>query len=53
MSCVICDRIQMIKEGKNPYFICELETGYVVFGDNQRFKGYTLLNYINYLMILR
>lgn len=42
MSCLICDRIQMIKEGKNPYFVCELETGYVVVGDHQRFKGYTL-----------
>ena len=42
MSCLICDRIQMIKEGKNPYFVCELETGYVVLGDHQRFRGYTL-----------
>lgn len=42
MSCLICDRIQMIKEEKNPYFVCELETGYVVIGDHQRFKGYTL-----------
>lgn len=32
----------MIKEGKNPYFVCELETGYVVLGDHQRFKGYTI-----------
>ncbi|MCD7883089.1 MAG: GNAT family N-acetyltransferase [Lachnospiraceae bacterium] len=30
--CLICDRIQMIKEGKNPYFVKELETGYVVLG---------------------
>ena len=42
MNCLICDRIQMIKEGKNPYFVCELKTGYVVLGDHQRFKGYTL-----------
>lgn len=42
MSCLICDRIQMIKKGENPYFVCELETGYVVLGDHQRFKGYTL-----------
>lgn len=40
--CLICDRIQMIKEGMNPYFVKELETGYVVLGDNQHFKGYTL-----------
>ena len=41
--CLICDRIQMIKEGTNPYFVKELETGYVVLGDNQHFKGYTIL----------
>lgn len=40
--CFICDRINMIKEGTNPYFVKELETGYVVVGDNQHFKGYTL-----------
>ena len=42
MNCLICNRIQLIKEGKNPYFVCELKTGYVVLGDHQRFKGYTL-----------
>ena len=40
--CVVCDRIQMIKSGTNPYFVKELDTGYVVIGDNQHFKGYTL-----------
>lgn len=28
--------------GTNPFFVKELETGYVVLGDNQHFKGYTL-----------
>ncbi len=40
--CLICDRIEMIKSGTNPFFVKELETGYVVIGDNQHFKGYTL-----------
>ena len=40
--CLICDRIQQIKNGTNPYFVKELETGYVVLGDHQHFKGYTL-----------
>jgi len=40
--CVICDRIQMIREGRNPYFVRELETGYAVIGDHQYFRGYTL-----------
>ncbi|MCM1579259.1 MAG: HIT family protein [Ruminococcus sp.] len=43
--CLICDRINMIKDGCNPYFVKELETGYVVIGDNQHFYGYTLFLY--------
>lgn len=43
--CIVCDRIKMIKEGTNPYFIKELETGYVAVGDFQHFKGYTLFLY--------
>lgn len=43
--CFICDRIEMIKNGCNPYFVKELETGYVVIGDNQHFYGYTLFLY--------
>ena len=43
--CLICDRINMIKNGTNPYFVKELKTGYVVIGDNQHFKGYTLFLY--------
>lgn len=40
--CLICDRIGMIQRGENPYFVKELETGYVVIGDHQHFRGYTL-----------
>ena len=43
--CLICDRIEMIRRGENPYFVRELETGYVVLGDHQRFAGYTLFLY--------
>ncbi len=43
--CLICDRIKMIEENTNPWFVKELETGYVVIGDNQHFKGYTLFLY--------
>lgn len=42
MNCLVCDRIEKIKQGNNPYFVLELETGYVVIGDYQYFKGYTL-----------
>lgn len=43
--CMICDRIGMIQKGTNPYFVREMETGYVVIGDHQHFKGYTLFLY--------
>jgi len=41
-NCLICTRISQIKELKNPYFVRELKTGYVVLGDFQFYKGYTL-----------
>ena len=41
-NCLICERIEMIKNGSNPFFVKELETGYVVIGDDQYFRGYTL-----------
>lgn len=40
--CLICARIDDIKQGRNPYFVAELNTGYVVLGDHQYFHGYTL-----------
>lgn len=46
--CLICDRIEMIKKGTNPYFVKELETGYVVIGDHQHFYGYSLFLYKNH-----
>ena len=41
-NCLVCERIQMIENGTNPYFVKEMETGYVVIGDYQHFQGYTL-----------
>lgn len=43
--CLVCDRIEMIRKGTNPYFVKELQTGYVVIGDHQHFRGYTLFLY--------
>lgn len=42
ISCSMCGYLQKIKE--DPYFIMELETGYVVLGWYQRFKGYTVFD---------
>ncbi len=44
-DCLICERINWIKNHKNKYLVKELETGYVVIGDHQFFKGYTLFLY--------
>lgn len=41
-SCLICERIAQIGIGTNRHFVAELDTGYVVLGDFQFFKGYTL-----------
>ncbi|WEV51839.1 HIT family protein [Lactobacillus sp. ESL0731] len=41
-QCEICRRIELINQHQNPYFVKELSTGYVVLGDSQYFKGYTL-----------
>ena len=42
-DCLICTRIAMIRAGTNPCFVTELESGYVVIGDHQFFRGYSLL----------
>lgn len=41
-DCEICARINDIKANNHPGFIAELPTGYVVLGDSQFFRGYTL-----------
>lgn len=41
-NCFICDRINLIKEQSNRYFVKELKSGYVVMGDYQFYKGYTV-----------
>ncbi len=42
MNCDMCNVIEQIKKGKNPWFVKELETGYVILGWNQHFYGYSL-----------
>ncbi len=40
--CLICDRIREIREGRNALFVKELSTGFIVLGDFQFWRGYTL-----------
>ena len=42
-TCLICERIDLIREGENPFFVAETKTGFIVLGDYQFFRGYTLL----------
>jgi len=41
-ECFICRTIEDIERGKNPYFVLELDTGYIVLGHHQFYRGYTL-----------
>jgi len=41
-DCYLCKRIAEIEDGTNPHFVAELETGYVMMGDHQFFRGYAL-----------
>lgn len=42
-TCLICDRIDEWKQGKNPYFIHEFEHSILVVGDHQFYRGYCLV----------
>ena len=50
--CFVCDRIKETRVCNNPFFVKELETGYVVIGDYQLFKGYTLFLYKTHVVEL-
>ena len=41
--CGICDALDTIRAGGHPRLVAELETGYVVLGDDQSRRGWTLL----------
>ena len=40
---LICQRVELWREGKNPYFIHEFKHTIFVVGDHQFYKGYSLL----------
>lgn len=42
-ECPICTQIQQCREGTHPGFVAEMETGYVVLGAMQKWRGYCLL----------
>lgn len=43
MTCLVCDRIQQIRELDNAFLVAELRESYAVLADDQRYVGYTIL----------
>lgn len=42
-ACAICDRLELTRQRKNPFFIHEFPLSYFVVGDQQFHAGYSLL----------
>ncbi len=42
-DCLICERVALAREARNPHLIAEMEHTYFVVGDHQFFKGYALV----------
>ena len=40
---IIHERVDLARRGSNPTVICRLRSGWVVLGDDQRLRGYSLL----------
>ena len=43
MKTLIHERVELARAGENPYVICRVRSGWVVLGDHQFFRGYSLL----------
>ncbi len=43
-NCFVCQRIKLIKKGKNPEYVAELKTGYVILPGSEKYPGYTLFS---------
>lgn len=43
MSNLIADRVALARDGRNPYVICRMASGWLVIGDVQPLPGYCLL----------
>ncbi len=42
-DCLICERVALARQARNPHLIAEMEHTYFVVGDHQFFKGYALV----------
>jgi diadenosine tetraphosphate (Ap4A) HIT family hydrolase len=42
-ACLICERVALAKQGRNPHLIAEMDHSYFVVGDHQFHQGYALV----------
>jgi diadenosine tetraphosphate (Ap4A) HIT family hydrolase len=42
-SCLICERVALAKEGRNPHLIAEMDYTFFVVGDHQFHEGYAVV----------
>lgn len=42
-ACLICERVDLARQNRNPYLIAEMEHTYFVVGDHQFHRGYSLV----------
>ena len=42
-NCLICERVALARQGRNPYVIAEMEHSYFIVGDHQFHQGYALV----------
>jgi len=42
-DCLICERVGLARQGRNPYVIAEMKHSYFVVGDHQFHEGYALV----------
>jgi diadenosine tetraphosphate (Ap4A) HIT family hydrolase len=42
-ACLICERVALARDGRNPYFVAEMDHSYFVVGDHQFHIGYALV----------
>jgi diadenosine tetraphosphate (Ap4A) HIT family hydrolase len=43
VPCLGCDRIELIRQGRNPDFVAELPESYVTLADEQAYRGYCIV----------
>ena len=43
MTCLACDRIALIRQGRNDDFVVELSESFVTLADEQTYRGYCIL----------